>query len=91
MLPGQLMIRVGVALAAPSLMAATLMCVEPSRSGIASGVLNTFREAGSAFGVALFGLLIADGTVADIQDSIILSGLLLLVASGIALVCIRRA
>jgi MFS transporter, DHA2 family, methylenomycin A resistance protein len=89
MLPGQLMLRVGVALAAPSLMTATLMCVDRSQSGIASGVLNTFREVGSAFGVALFGVLMADGTVAAIQHSIILSGALLLLVSGIAVAGIR--
>jgi MFS transporter, DHA2 family, methylenomycin A resistance protein len=91
MLPGQLMIRVGVALTAPSLMTALLACVERSRSGMASGILNMFREAGSAFGVALFGVLIADGTVVGIQAAILLSGLLLVLASGIAFVGIRRA
>jgi len=90
MLPGQLMIRAGVALAAPSVMTATLMCVDRSRSGIASGVLNTFREVGSAFGVALFGVLMADSTVVGIQVSIIVSGVLLLLASGIAFAGIRR-
>ena len=88
MLPGQLMIRVGVALTAPSVMTATLMCVDRARSGIASGVLNTVRETGSAFGVAMFGALIADSTVAGIQAAIILSGLLL--ASGIAMIGIRH-
>lgn len=64
----------GVALIASSLMTAILMCVERNRSGIASGVLNTFREAGSAFDVAPFRMLMVDGTVSGIQDSIILSG-----------------
>jgi DHA2 family methylenomycin A resistance protein-like MFS transporter len=91
MLPGQLMIRIGVALTAPSLMSATLMCVDRRRSGIASGALNTSREAASAFGVAIFGVLIVNDTVAGIQAAIALSGLLLLLASGIAFVGIRRA
>jgi DHA2 family methylenomycin A resistance protein-like MFS transporter len=91
MLPGQLMIRVGVALTAPSLMTALLACLDRSRSGIASAILNTFREAGSAIGVALFGALIVDSAVAGIQTAIILSGLLLLLPSGIAYVGIRRA
>jgi hypothetical protein len=51
---------------------------------MASGVLNTFCEAGNAFGVALFGEPIVGGTVAGIQHAIILSGLPLLFASGIS-------
>jgi DHA2 family methylenomycin A resistance protein-like MFS transporter len=90
MLPGQLMIRVGDALTAPSLMTALLTCLDRSRSGMASAILNTFREAGSAIGVALFGALIVDSAVAGIQTAIVLSGLLLLLASGIAFVGIRR-
>lgn len=41
---------------------------------MASGVLNTFREAGNALGVALFSGRIADGTVAGSQHAIILVG-----------------
>ena len=39
---------------------AGLVCA-PSRSGIASGTLNTARQTGSVIGVALFGSLIAGG------------------------------
>jgi MFS transporter, DHA2 family, methylenomycin A resistance protein len=71
MLPGQLIIRVGVALTAPSLMTALLACLDRNRSGMASALLNTFREAGSAIGVALFGALIVDDSaVAGIQTAI---------------------
>jgi DHA2 family methylenomycin A resistance protein-like MFS transporter len=90
MLPGQLMIRVGVALTAPSLMTALLACLDRSRSGMASALLNTFREAGSAIGVALFGALIVDSPVAGIQTAIVLSALLLVLASGIAIAAIRH-
>lgn len=90
MLPGQLLIRFGVALTAPSLMTALLSCVDRTRSGMASGVPNTFREAGNAIGVALFGALMIDGTVAGIQAAIVLSALLLVLASGIAWLAVER-
>jgi len=32
-------------------------------------LLNTFRKAGNGLGVALFGVLITDATVAGIQDA----------------------
>jgi DHA2 family methylenomycin A resistance protein-like MFS transporter len=91
MLPGQLMIRVGVALTAPSLMTACLSSVDRTRSGMASGVLSMSREAGSAFGVALFGALMVQGTIPGIQHSMILSGGLLALASVIAAAAIRRS
>jgi DHA2 family methylenomycin A resistance protein-like MFS transporter len=91
MLPAQLMIRVGVALTAPSLMTACLSSVDRTRSGMASGVLNMSRETGSAFGVALFGALMVQGTIPGIQHSMILSGVLLALASVIAAAAIRRS
>jgi hypothetical protein len=56
---------------------------------MASGILNTCREAGSAVGVALFGALIVDRTLAGIQAAIVLSALLLVVACGIAIAGLR--
>jgi hypothetical protein len=53
-------------------------------------LLNTFREAGTAIGVALFGVLILDSPVTGIETAIILSGLLLVMASGIAVISIGR-
>ena len=83
------MIGVGVALTAPSLMTALLSCVDRSRSGMASGVLNTFREAGSAVGVALFGAFVVENAVTGIHEAIILSALLLVVAAVIAITAVR--
>jgi MFS transporter, DHA2 family, methylenomycin A resistance protein len=91
MLPAQLMIRVGVALTAPSLMTACLSSVDRTRSGMASGVLTMSREAGSAFGVALFGALMAQGTIPGIQHSMTVSGILLALGAVIAAAAMRRS
>jgi MFS transporter, DHA2 family, methylenomycin A resistance protein len=51
----------GLGLIVPVMTAALLGSVDRSRSGIASGTLNTARQTGSVIGVALFGSLIAGG------------------------------
>ena len=45
----------GIGLIVPAMTSALLGTVDKSRSGIASGVLNASRQAGSVVGVALFG------------------------------------
>ncbi|MBT0771702.1 MFS transporter [Kineosporia sp. J2-2] len=55
LLPGLLFVGVGVGLATPPLTAAALSAVPVQRSGMASGVLNTSRQLGLAFGVAVLG------------------------------------
>jgi DHA2 family methylenomycin A resistance protein-like MFS transporter len=49
----------GVGLVVPAITSALLGSVDPSRSGVASGTLNTLRQTGSVLGVALFGSLVA--------------------------------
>ena len=73
MLPGLLVIPLGIGLAAPAMTTALLSAVPRSRSGIASGVLNTVRQAGGAIGVALFGSLLAQGAVHGIQLAFVAS------------------
>jgi DHA2 family methylenomycin A resistance protein-like MFS transporter len=60
----QLLLGFGIGLVVPPMTSAMLGSVERSRSGIASGTLNTARQAGSVVGVALFGTLIASGSFA---------------------------
>jgi DHA2 family methylenomycin A resistance protein-like MFS transporter len=50
----------GIALMVPTMTNATLSSVEPSRAGIASGVLNSARQIGGMLGVAVFGDLVRD-------------------------------
>lgn len=89
MLPGQLIIRLGIALSVPAMTAVMLSSVDRSRSGMASGVLNAFREAGSAVGVALFGTLTIDGAVGGLHTAIVLSAILLGAAAMVAMATVR--
>ncbi|WP_116137465.1 MFS transporter [Trinickia diaoshuihuensis] len=50
----------GIALIVPTLINVTLSSVEPTRVGIASGVLNAARQVGGLLGVAVFGYLVRD-------------------------------
>ena len=61
----------------PAMTTALLGSVDRTRSGIASGTLNTARQAGSVIGVALFGSFAASGLVSGLHTS-------LLVAIGLA-------
>jgi MFS transporter, DHA2 family, methylenomycin A resistance protein len=49
----------GIGVLVPAMTSALLGSAEPSRSGVASGTLNSARQTGSVIGVALFGSLIA--------------------------------
>jgi EmrB/QacA subfamily drug resistance transporter len=55
LLPGLVLIGIGVGLANPPLTAAALAAVPRERSGMASGIVNTARQLGLAFGVAILG------------------------------------
>jgi MFS transporter, DHA2 family, methylenomycin A resistance protein len=58
-LAGQLLLLgAGIGLTVPAMTSALLGTVDRSQSGIASGVLNAARQAGSVVGVALFGTFI---------------------------------
>jgi EmrB/QacA subfamily drug resistance transporter len=52
---------IGIGLANPALAAGALRVVDPARTGMASGINNTFRLAGVAVGVAALGALLEDG------------------------------
>jgi DHA2 family methylenomycin A resistance protein-like MFS transporter len=54
-----LVIGFGLGLIVPAMTSTLLGSVERSRSGVASGTLNSARQTGSMIGVALFGSLIA--------------------------------
>lgn len=55
-----LLAATGTALTVPTMTNITLSSVDPSRSGIASGVLNTARQVGGLLGVAVCGYLVRD-------------------------------
>jgi EmrB/QacA subfamily drug resistance transporter len=68
LLPGLLLAGVGIGLANPAIAQLALAVVSQSRSGMASGINNTFRLGGVATGVALLGAVlqshVANGVIA---------------------------
>jgi len=72
----------GLGLVVPAMTSALLGSVDTSRSGIASGTLNTARQTGSVIGVALFGSLAATSLLSGLRIVLIISvGLALAVAA----------
>ena len=57
LLPGFLVAGAGVGLVNPALAATAIGVVPPQRSGMASGINNTFRQVGIAAGIAILGAL----------------------------------
>jgi MFS family permease len=81
MLPGFVVIPSGIGLAVPCMTTALLTTVPASRSGMASGVLNSVRQAGGALGVAGYGALLNEKDVAGAQLSFWISAALLILAA----------
>jgi DHA2 family methylenomycin A resistance protein-like MFS transporter len=57
LLPSLLLWGIGIGLLTPAVVAAAVASVEPERAGLASGVNNTARQTGGAFGIAIFGAI----------------------------------
>ncbi len=74
----------GLGLIVPVMTASLLGSVDRSRSGIASGTLNTARQVGSVIGVALFGSLIAGGRLVDgLHVALVIAAVLSLVVAAL--------
>jgi EmrB/QacA subfamily drug resistance transporter len=58
LLPGLIVGGLGIGLANPAIAAAALRVVDPARTGMASGINNTFRLSGVAIGVAVLGAVL---------------------------------
>lgn len=84
-------VSLGGALAVPAMTGLLLQSVEPEQAGLASGVLNTFRQFGGALAVAVFGALIAqpDTFLHGMRISL-MSGVVLLVATAVTSVLLLR-
>jgi MFS family permease len=98
LLPGLILVGLGVGVVLPVLSSAVLAEVPPERSGMAGGALNTFRQLGFAFGVAIFGTLLPDvssqqNEYADgLSDAVVLAaGFALVAALAVVLLARRRA
>ncbi len=90
LLAGLLVIPLGIGLAVPAMTTALLATVPASRSGVASGVLNTVRQAAGAIGVALFGAFMASDAVPGIQRAFEVSVVLLALAAIAAAIGLRK-
>jgi EmrB/QacA subfamily drug resistance transporter len=77
LLPGLLLAGIGIGIANPTIAHIALGVVAPARSGMASGISNTFRIGGLATGIAALGAVFEQGVRAKIE--------LLLPSSGHAL------
>jgi hypothetical protein len=68
LLPGFLLAGLGIGLANPSIGSTALGVVDPRRSGMASGINNTFRLGGVAAGVAVLGAIFQHGITAKLAE-----------------------
>jgi EmrB/QacA subfamily drug resistance transporter len=84
LLPGLLVMGVGIGLSNPSVTYAALGVVPATRSGMASGVSNTFRQVGIALGIATLGALLPAGAEGDPAAFAAAIDRILLVSSAIA-------
>jgi len=55
LIPGYLLVGIGVGLATPTLGSGATAAVPPERGGMAAGAVNTTRQLGFAFGIAVLG------------------------------------
>src|ERR1700751_237507 len=90
MLLGFIVIPLGVGLAVPAMTTALLTAAPASRSGVASGVLNSVRQAGGGLGVAVYGALLDEKVIAGVQLSFFISAVLLTIAAIVAAAGISR-
>ena len=70
LLPGLVLGGVGIGLANPAIAKIALGVVPPQRSGMASGISNTFRIGGVATGVAALGAVFQQRLEADLRSSV---------------------
>jgi DHA2 family methylenomycin A resistance protein-like MFS transporter len=76
LLPAFFALPLGMGTAVPAMTTGVLATVDRNRSGIASAVLNTTRQAAGAVGVAVFGAMAAGGpesVVRAIMESALIS------------------
>jgi hypothetical protein len=74
LLPGLLVFGAGSGCLSPSLAAAAIAALPHGRAGLASGIGNTFRQAGIAVGVAVLGAVFAAAPADDAAAGQLLRG-----------------
>jgi DHA2 family methylenomycin A resistance protein-like MFS transporter len=82
----------GIGITVPTMTSTLLSGVPAARGGVASGVLNTVRQAGGALGVAIFGTMLAADAGAGLRSALLVSaGLLAAAAVAVAFAVERRS
>ena len=94
--PGYLLVGAGYGAAAPAVSAIAMGAIEVERAGVASGVLNSARQVGSAVGLAALGSIataVAGGSlenpgdfVSGMRAAMLIAGTLVLAAGVLTLV-----
>jgi DHA2 family methylenomycin A resistance protein-like MFS transporter len=100
-LPGYVLVGVGYGAAVPAISAVAMGAIEVERAGVASGVLNTARQVGSALGLATLGsiatavaagsLTESDNLVSGMRAAMLVAGAFALAASALTLLAQPRA
>ena len=68
LLPGFVVAGIGVGLATPTLSSSAMASVPNERGGMASGAVNSMRQLGYAFGIALLGTVFAARATTSLQN-----------------------
>jgi EmrB/QacA subfamily drug resistance transporter len=96
LLPGLLLTGAGLGLANPAVTYAALGVVPTTRSGMASGINNTFRQVGLAVGIAALGSLLPVGATGQaaafaqaLDDMLLVSAATVAAAAALALLLVR--
>jgi DHA2 family methylenomycin A resistance protein-like MFS transporter len=95
LLPAMLCWGVGLALLTPAVVAAAVGAVPADRSGLASGVNNTARQAGGAIGIAVYGAVAGSpdevgSFVSGLHATGLATSVLFIVAAIASIVFIQR-
>jgi EmrB/QacA subfamily drug resistance transporter len=102
MLPGFILGGVGMSFVMTPMSAAAMGAVPVAKSGVASGVLNTFRQVGAALGIAVMGAILVSharaaggvrtpqGFIHGFTFGLRISALICLAAAASAAVLVRR-
>jgi DHA2 family methylenomycin A resistance protein-like MFS transporter len=84
-------VSLGGALAVPAMTGLMLSGLPAERAGLASGVLNTFRQFGGALAVAVYGALVGGGSFAGgMRTGLIAAAVLLAVTAAVGITRSRR-
>jgi EmrB/QacA subfamily drug resistance transporter len=92
LLPGMIVAGVGAGLVNVPLAATAIGIVQPARAGMASGINTTFRQVGTATGVAVLGSIFAaqTGFVDGLNVVLLVGAVTAFVAGGVTLFLVRE-